>query len=322
MTASPSSSPVDPLPRGFLLPALLTHDDRLYGRWDYLTAAWEAGELPPLSTAPIPRIGFLSTPDKGTWRMLTRCLDAIPHHGSGGWQGWSSYAYFRFFLEWLLYGFHHAGQPEPPQEPSGCEGASDHLYQALDLGLWLENPYDYFGDLLAQNAYGKRQGFYPTPHNVAEMMTAMMMGGQKSEAGEGADDIDCAADTRILTVCDPCVGTGRLLLHASNYSLRLYGQDIDPVLCLATLVNGYLFMPWLVRPIPYLDRVQYDPRASGAVSDSMTDQAAPQSALLLAGSEHDAVEQWRFEPIKKRKRAGAVPEPDLSNVRQGLLFEP
>ena len=40
-----------PLARGFLLPALVTNDDTLYGRWDYLTDAWEAGALPD---APIP----------------------------------------------------------------------------------------------------------------------------------------------------------------------------------------------------------------------------------------------------------------------------
>lgn len=61
-------------------------------------------------------------------------------------------------------------------------------------------------------------------------------------------------DMRAETVLGPCVGTERMLLHASNHSLRLYGMDIDGTFCKATLVNGYLWAPWLVRPIPWLAR--------------------------------------------------------------------
>ncbi len=296
------SATLVPLRRGFLLPALLVADARLYGRWDYLTDAWEASALPD---APIPRLPLLSTPDKATWHMIARCLDAIPNHGTSGWMGWSSDTYFRFFLDWMLFGFHHAGQPEPPSEPGGCTGASERLMKTLDLALWQANPYDYLGDLLAQNTYGKKQGFFPTPHHVAELMTQMTM----------PEGVDC----RVQTVCDPCVGTGRLLLHASNHSLRLYGQDIDALMCKATLVNGYLFAPWLVKPLPFLDKAQYNKEASAALSDSMTAQASPHIADQLAGSEHDAEQQWRFEPIKKRKKAGVMAEP---TARQGLLFEP
>ena len=39
------------------------------------------------------------------------------------------------------------------------------------------------------------------------------------------------------TVNDPCVGSGRLLLHASNISLRLYGQDIDPLAVAMCKIN-------------------------------------------------------------------------------------
>ena len=289
--------PAETPPRGFLLPTLFDTDTRLHGRWDYLAEAWETGVLP---TAPLPRIAFLPTPDKATRHMLTGCLDVIPRHG-GGWQGWSGAENFRFFLEWILYGLHHGGQKEPPREPAGGEGASDRLHRVLDLALWQSNPHDYLGDLLAENAYGKRQGFFATPHTIAHLMTCMMT--------------DKDADTRVLTVCDPCVGTGRLLLHASNYSMRLYGQDIDALMCLATLVNGYLFAPWLVRPLPFLDDAHYAPGGSATMSEAMTVQAPPHIAAVLTGSEHDTAEQWRFEPIKKRRKS-SVPEPAL---RQGAF---
>ncbi len=284
--------------RCFLLPTLLSTDLRLTGRWDYLTDCWKSGALPD---APIPPLHFLSVPDKTVWKMLTAALDAIPRHGSS-WQGWSSSTNFRFFLEWMLYGLHHPGQPEPPMEPVGCEGASDRLHEVFDLALLMQHPYDYFGELLSQNAYGKKQGFFPTPHHVCEMMVRMTMGFEER-------------DTRILTVCDPCVGTGRLLLHASNFSMRLYGMDIDPLLCQATLVNGYLYAPWLVRPLPFLDGVQYNTEHSAALSEMMAEQAQPHQKAALADTEHDATEQWRFEPVKKRRH-----KDDSGETRQGALF--
>ena len=51
-------------------------------------------------------------------------------------------------------------------------------------------------------------------------------------------------------VMEPCLGTGRMLLHASNYSLRLHGMDIDQTVLTAALVNGALYAPWMVRPFP------------------------------------------------------------------------
>jgi hypothetical protein len=205
----------------------------------------------------------------------------------------------------LLHGFGHTGHSTTPKEPFGCEGAGERLTKLFDLAVLQQNPYDYLGDLLAENAYGKRQGFFPTPHTLAELMAQMTIG-----MSDG--------DTRAMTVMDPCVGTGRLLLHASNFSLRLYGQDIDRTLCLATLVNGYMFAPWIVRPLPYLDRVQYQPEWSAAVSDAMVAQAPPHLAATLADTEHDTEEQWRFEPVKKRRPKD--PRADGGETRQGLLF--
>ena len=133
------------------------------------------------------------------------------------------------------------------------------------------------------------------------MMTQMVM--------EGKDE-----ETRVQTVCDPAVGTGRFLLTASNYSLRLYGQDIDPTMCMATLVNGYLFAPWLVRPFPFLDSANLDPRHSQAISDSITAQAPPYVAEQISDSKYDDKEAFRFEPIKKRRRK------EETDPSQGSLF--
>jgi hypothetical protein len=201
-------------------------------------------------------------------------------------------------LQWMLWGFGHPGYEEP-QEPFGCEGASMRVYQTLNLCAWMLWPFEYLGDLLAENAYGKRQGFFPTPMSICLMMTQMLMEGE---------------DCRTKTVCDTAVGTGRFLLTASNYSLRLYGQDIDPTVCMATLVNGYLLAPWIVKPFPFLDADNLDTAKSAAISESITAQAPPHIAEQIADTEHDTEEAFRFEPIKKRKRKTEA------EVRQGSLF--
>ncbi len=57
-------------------------------------------------------------------------------------------------------------------------------------------------------------------------------------------------DLRSKKVSDPALGTGRMLLHASNYSLRMYGQDIDPLVVKISKINGALYAPWMSFPLP------------------------------------------------------------------------
>ena len=165
--------------------------------------------------------------------MHEKSLDCIANYG--GWQGWDSWRLFDYYLDWLLYGFGDPRQPKPPEEPS--PGAFSRLWQVFCLEAMIAWPTDMFGDLMAENRHGRGAGFFPTPEPVVEMMVHMTMG-----------DGDC----RLKTVMDPCVGTGRMILHASNYSYRLYAQDINPTVIKACLVNAYCFAPWLVRPFPFL----------------------------------------------------------------------
>jgi len=46
-----------------------------------------------------------------------------------------------------------------------------------------------------------------------------------------------------------------MLLHASNYSMRLYGQDINATCVKACTVNLWLYAPWGARPIPFLESI-------------------------------------------------------------------
>jgi hypothetical protein len=277
---------------GFLLPYLLEFDALTYGRWQYWLEAMERGSLPD---RPIPPIDWLDAPNARTRKMVLTALNCIPRHGC--WETMSGRTYFTYLMEWMLWGFGHPGYVEPP-EPADCEGASMRLYQVVNINAWSLWPADYLGDLLAEHSYGKRQGFFPTPMAVSVMLASMLM-------GNGEQDL------RRKSVCDPAVGTGRLLLAASNYSLRLAGIDIDRTLCLATLVNGYLLAPWLARPFPFLDT---EPDAVSAEESNawLQREASSAEAFPADRSEHTEALPANSRPPRARRR----PAPD----GQGSLF--
>jgi hypothetical protein len=286
------------LQHGWLLPYLVSIDDMLYGRWNYWALCQlSVGQLP---AEPIPQIDFCGHVEESpvTRKMLERCLDSIPQSGSwGGWSGWENVNYF---LDWLLYGFGYNGQKELPKEP--CAGASMRLYQLFQLETLLLWPYDYLGDMLAESRHGRGNGFYPTPHSVVELMVQMTF-------GDG--------DHRGETTMDCCLGTGRMLLHASNHSLRLYGQDVDSTVLKVALVNGYCYAPWMVKPIAWLDeksaaiceysqsgeveKQEVAAQAAEQVSESFTAQAAPHYQEKLFDTEFDAEALPSTAPLLKRK---------------------
>lgn len=224
----------EPLAHGWLLPCLLQLDDWAWHRWDYWAGTMQAGKL---LDAPIPQIEWCSEHGIGRKAWET-ALNAVTRQHD--WAGWSSWTYFDYLLDWLLFGFGHQSQREEPRAPGGCEGASERLYQIFNLEPLIAFPHDYLGDILAENNFGRRSGFFPTPMNLVEMMVRMTFGDQ-------------SGDLRTKTVCDPALGTGRMILSASNYSLRLYGVDINPTVIKACLVNGYTYAPWLVKSFPFLD---------------------------------------------------------------------
>lgn len=214
---------------GWLLPYLLETDMMLWQRWDHWAETMQAGRILDETIPPIHWTPHGNDPAR---KMLERCLDCVTRYGS--WRGWSSWQYMDFFLDWLLYGFGYI--KTPPEEPHGCDGASMRLYQMFSLETLLAYPNDYFGDILAENCHGKQNGFFPTPMDIVCMMVKMQM--------------DTGEDMRCKTVCDPCTGTGRMLLYAGEFSYRLYGNDIDRTVIKCTIINGYLFVPWLAKPFP------------------------------------------------------------------------
>ena len=110
------------------------------------------------------------------------------------------------------------------------------------------HPADYWGEMLAESSHGKRSGFYPTPMTVTQMMIQMVMAAGPGE-GTANRQID-GKDARLKTVCDPCLGTGAMLLAASNHSVCLYGMDIDQHVIKGAMISAALYVPWMVRPFP------------------------------------------------------------------------
>jgi hypothetical protein len=196
-------------------------------RWTYWIRCMDAGKL---VSDPIPRIQF-SQSQMGErseqYKAITRWCEIIERDTIT----WSP---MRELVDWLLWGFSLRNEP-----PKLSAKANEALYREVNIGPFLTHPFDYFGEWIAMHK-GKWNptAFFPTPHSLVEMMVQMPF-----------TDVD-PKKARTLTVCDPCTGTGRFLLHASNYSLRLYGCDIDPMVLDVAKVNGALYAPWLVRPFP------------------------------------------------------------------------
>ena len=213
------------------------------GRWDWWTDVCLSRKVP---AGPIPKLNLndhafdsgnppddcISPDTYGVQKTCKHITDICEKMASGG----------RYYLdkcllylaEWCLYGF--GAQKELTR--SFDQHANDVLYTDFQLGRLQQNPFDYpahiYPEMIGRSARGN--GFFPTPANVVRMMVEITFG----------DDIEANKTAKVL---DPCCGTGIMLLYASNYSLNLYGIDIDPRLCTLAEFNAWLYVPWLAwRP--------------------------------------------------------------------------
>lgn len=209
--------------RGWLMHyrLLLEETGEVGRRWDYWARTMSAGRL---LDEKIPQICFSGEPHAGM-KLVEGWLRQVDQ-SHGGWAAVGK------LFDWLLWGFALC-----PEAPKLSAELNEQLYRTVNLAPLLTSPYDYFGEWIAlSKGRWNPHAFFPTPHNVVEMMVRMNM--------------DTGEDMRAKTVCDPTVGSGRMLLHASNFSLRLYGADVDAELVKLTKINGALYAPWLVRPFP------------------------------------------------------------------------
>jgi hypothetical protein len=236
--------------RGWLLLHVQLADfhSELPGRWQHYMRTLDVGHLLDES---IPRLDFADRPGSDGLQMVSRAIDLI-YHCEG------SLSAFNRLIEWLGWGL-----AVTKEQPSLDDSLNEKLYRHFNLEPLLLQPHDYLGEILVErrgNGWNPN-AFYPTPHTVVELMVQMTMrtagiddsalrANSKPESDSASTLSEEGRDPRLRTVCDPCVGTGRMLLHASNYSYCLYGCDIDPLVALITKINGAIYAPWLSFPFP------------------------------------------------------------------------
>lgn len=208
--------------RGWLLPFLFGYDDLLWGRWQYWTEILQKGTI--VGSGPIPRMEWSDTHAplvESTRSMFGNCLK---HHEAN----------IDSFAEWLLWGLAATNE-----KPRVSEKLNEHYYREFDLFPVLDNPTDYLSLVLCNETgkgYQSGLGYYPTPFSLTQMMVELMHGDGDPE------------ELKRQTVCDPCIGCGAMLLPASNYFLRGYGQDISRIATQLCIIQFYFYAPWYARP--------------------------------------------------------------------------
>ncbi|MFC5862077.1 hypothetical protein ACFPT7_07215 [Acidicapsa dinghuensis] len=223
----------DPIPpwsyRGWLLFQVQFADAHpgAPGRWIHYLRTFEAGRL---LDEPIPRIEFSSMPFPAGLKMIEKCVELLSYRDS-------SWTAFEKFVAWLAWGL-SVSKVMPEIE----QATSEALYRTFNFEPLILHPHDYLGHYLAERRSKgwNPNAYYPTPHSLCDAMAMMVF-----EGGETP-----RSDPRLRLVQEPAVGTGRMLLSASNYSYRLFGMDIDRLVVSICLCNGAFYAPWLSFPFP------------------------------------------------------------------------
>ena len=211
--------------KGWLIPYLIVGDYIFNnGRWVWWLKCIMDRHIPNVK---LPQICFDScgrSPKALEARKnIEKCIDYLAYRTST----WDS---LTIFMDWMLWGLGNSKAEFPKID----EEHHMWLYKNFNIGLLLQAPHDYWGDIIAErkgNGSWNPTAFYPTPENVVSMMHQMVSG----DGGEKGI---------FKTVIDPALGTGRMLMYASNESIFLYGTDIDPVVIRAANINLNLYAPW------------------------------------------------------------------------------
>ncbi len=254
----------DPIPpwhyRGWLLFQVQLADAHpgAPGRWAHYMRTFEAGRL---LDEPIPRISFAAMPSSAGLKMVEKCVELLSYRDSP----WTA---FEKFVAWLAWGL-AVSKLRPEIE----EATSEALYRTFNFESFILYPHDYLGHYLADHRSKgwNPNAYFPTPQVVCEFMAQMIFEGESEDDGR---------DPRLRLVQEPAVGTGRMLLAASNYSYCLSGQDIDKLVVEICLCNGAFYAPWLSFPFP--DRILNASRNDETSEAALAEPPSPRVLLPKA----------------------------------------
>ena len=279
--------------KGWLLPYVVeiqrVHPN-IPDRYGYYFRTLDAGKL---TAEKIPQMTFYSEFDRNgnaVKRELEK-WETIISRSFGVWDG------FRVLIDWFSWALGVENEP-----PKLNDKINEELYRTVNVGPLLLSPCDYFGSYLAEKKAGgwNSNAFFPTPHVVVEMMTRITF----------SKDID----NRRKKTEDPCVGTGRMLLHASNYSLRLYGCDIDALVVKITKINGALYAPWLAFPFPEEIFADGENLSEETNNEKLKNESSEQIAPVI---KLDQI----IKPPEMQNKSRSRRQNYRTNEAQGLLFD-
>lgn len=267
------------------------------GRWRWWMDTYFQEKLPD---SEIPQINFLGLPDHETMRMLEKCLDT----------NWN----YRLpdFLDWILWGF-----GEGKERPRIDEKTNEKWYRTFNLGLMIVNPTDYWGALYSETkgrGSWNRSGFYPTPQHVCNLMAQISYFDAKNEEGK-------KIDPRLLAMTEPCCGTGRMLMEASNYTVNISGCDIDYVCVTATKVNAYLYMPWVARPASWVSKLRAEQEVTGNKSHEeiiadIIKEVDPEYRVVFEGQSKTGIHKFKIKSGPAKKSIFKVDKMSLEEFRK------
>lgn len=276
-------------------------------RWPYYIDTIARGRL---LDEPIPQINFGARPPdhSSPKKPLEKILEKL-----GRAHGYGERA-LNVFVDWLAY----AVGADKTRPDYINHDTNEWLYRTFDVSTWLLHPYDILGDLL-EDSRGKSKrysGFFLSPPTICEFMANALF--------------DNDVDHRHEKVHEPAVGTGRMLLAASNFTLRLTGTDIDPVCAKIARVNGALWAPSMTFPLPEFFFDESAPRTpitfpkSGIINaNGLTYGIAPQLPEDMPAH----TSEIEFAPVTRDEQPlanGIEVEPapiSIDDTNQGLLFD-
>jgi len=214
---------------GWMKNLLVASEAGINDRWGYWLELCATKDV----SKDIPQLDFYTRGDENyakVMSMINECLNP-PFHYNG------SMPIQMKFIDWLLHGW---GSPTVKRIKIE-DRLNKYWYENFKGELMFMFP----GDYLTPIAGSIRQGvnnpgaFFPTPEHVSKMMVEMSM--NKS--------------SKFDKVNDPCCGTARFLLYASNYSLRIYAQDLDLLMVKVTELQGWFYIPWMVVMPEEIDKL-------------------------------------------------------------------
>jgi hypothetical protein len=215
----------DKMYHGFLKPYLFVADAITTGRWNYWLDIMVTQQV---EGKPIPQLCFAKSNGTG-YRFTAAMLKDCMSYGS------RNVSNFYDFIDWLLYAYGSSLVTNIDHIP---EEQTKYWYENYQAHLLLMFPADYFVPIAAElydNKSFNANSFYPTPPHIVDLMVKMTFDEKDEEVNKYA------------AYYDPCCGTGIMPLYASNHTLRIYCQDIDPTMIKLATLNGFNYIPWLVQ---------------------------------------------------------------------------